>query len=168
MKNGLILVLLTALGTVLGGWFLVWLPADAVVASIRTLGDVNFSAWISAPVQLPAWYFALSIPILVSLSIWAGTSLIRYSARKRQAARPRLSKDECLVLKIICEYGEHKQQPTASELARSSGLSILRTEHALEQLVSIDMITFVVSMSVGPKYFLRSDGRSYLLRANTH
>lgn len=166
MKNGFTVVLLTTLGTLLGGWLLVWLPAEAVLTGVRNLGEFHFRAWIMAPIQMPAWYFLVSLPLLVSMCIWAGISLIRYS---RQIARPiRLSPDEALVLELIGVFGEHQNKPTAPDIAKDTGLVLMRIEHALEQLVEKEMIGYINVMMVGPKYYLKSNGRAYLLRRNTH
>lgn len=67
MRNALVTLIVSVLGTVLGGWALVWLPADAARVRINALGEVaNPWTWVTAPIQMPAWYFGYSGKVVVS------------------------------------------------------------------------------------------------------
>lgn len=161
MRNALVTLIVSVLGTVLGGWALVWLPADAARVRINALGEVaNPWTWVTAPIQMPAWYFMVSALLYIGAVVFIGLKTVEFWRRADNAS---LTDEDCKVLQSIYAGEEVGIKPTVAQLCRHSGLSKLKVEHSLDRLHAREMIHDLWSIYDDTKYYLSAEGRAFLV-----
>lgn len=151
-----------AIGSLVGGWLLAWFPADAVRKGLSQAGSsIDVAALLTAQVTLPLWYWGLLVILCVGLLIVAYFRLMKWVAGK---TGNQLSDDQLAVLSTIGDFEAKKSFLSVPQLARVTGLSHLRVEHALDALIEAEMVNRIWDLVDDDTFQLMAAGRACLVR----